>query len=167
MTIGSDNSPSPPTSAAMASWLLPRLLGHAKANSLLLTGDTVNPDSPYIRDLYHKILPNREDVFPAAFEFAKELAANTSQLSVAYTKGLLAHPGDSIEENHILDSRAIKLLGSSADAEEGVKSFKQRRQARFPDTLSKNSSPWYPWVSRMSLLRSSIPYKVYFTVENN
>src|ERR1700722_121928 len=111
MTIGSDNSP--PTSAAMASWLLPRLLGHSKANSLLLTGDTVNPDSPYIRDLYHKILPNREDLFPAAFEFAKELAANTSQLSVAYKEAWVARPGNSIEDNDILDSRAIKLLGSS------------------------------------------------------
>jgi hypothetical protein len=40
-------------------------------------------------DLYHKILLNRVEVFPAALAFAQELAANTSQLSIAYTKGLL------------------------------------------------------------------------------
>jgi enoyl-CoA hydratase/carnithine racemase len=127
--------------------MLPRLLGHANATAVLLSGETLTPDSRYIRDLYYKIIPQREQVFPAALEFARELAANTSQLSVAYTKGLLLHPGASIEENHIIDSRAIKILGSGADAVEGVKSFKERRPPKFPDTLSKNSSPWYPWVS--------------------
>jgi enoyl-CoA hydratase/carnithine racemase len=134
-------------STAMASWFLPRLLGHAKANSLLLTGDTFSPESPPIQDLYYKILPAREDVFPTALAFAKELAAHTSQVSVAYTKGLLLHPGSNIEENHILDSRAIRLTGSSADAVEGVKSFMERRSPKFTDTLSKNLTPWYPWVS--------------------
>lgn len=85
-------------------------------------------------------------MFPAALNLARELAANTSQIAVAYTKGLLQHPGDTIEENHLLDSRAIKLLASGKDAAEGALSFKERRKPKFPDTLSKNSSPWYPWV---------------------
>jgi enoyl-CoA hydratase/carnithine racemase len=127
--------------------LLPRLIGHAKANALFLTGHTINPESPYIRDLYYKVYPTREEVFPAALEFAKEIAANTSQLSIAYTKGLLLHPGDSAEENHVLDSRALKLLASGSDASEGLKAFLERRPVKFTDTLSKNSSPWYPWVS--------------------
>ncbi|KAE9405221.1 peroxisomal enoyl-CoA-hydratase [Gymnopus androsaceus JB14] len=130
---------------AASTYLLPRLLGHSRANSLLLSGITVSPTSPLISNLYHEILPRREDVFPAALALAKDLAINTSQISVAYTKGLLQHPGDTIEENHILDSRAIKLLGSGKDAAEGALSFKERRNPKFPDTLSKNSSPWYPW----------------------
>jgi len=52
-----------------------------------------------------------------------------------------------VEENHLLDSRAMRLLGSSADGAEGVLSFKERRLPKFTGTLSKNSSPWYPWVS--------------------
>lgn len=85
-------------------------------------------------------------MFPAALNFARELAANTSQIAVAYAKGLLQHPGDTIEENHLLDSRAIKLLAPGKDAAEGALSFKERRKPKFLDTLSKNSSPWYPWV---------------------
>jgi enoyl-CoA hydratase/carnithine racemase len=131
---------------AISSFLLPRLLGHSKANALLLTGDTVSPESPYIRDLYYKILPTREEVFPAALAFAKELGANTSQVAVAYSKGLLLHPGASAEENHIIDSRALKLVASGKDAAEGAKAFKERRAARFSGTLSNNLSPWYPWV---------------------
>lgn len=131
----------------MSTYLLPRLLGHSKANSLLLTGATVSPDSPYIKDLYHQILPTREEVFPTAKAFAEELVQNTSQVSIAYAKGLLQHPGNSAEENHMLDSRAMRLLGQSKDGAEGINSFKERRLPKFTDTLAKNTSSWYPWVS--------------------
>ncbi|KAJ3785388.1 peroxisomal enoyl-CoA-hydratase [Lentinula aff. detonsa] len=130
---------------ATSSYLLPRLVGYSRANSLLLTGATFSPTSPLISSLYHEIIPRREDVFPAALALAKDLASNASQISVAYTKGLLQHPGDTIEENHILDSRALKLTGSGADAAEGALAFKERRPPKFPDMLSKISSPWYPW----------------------
>lgn len=130
---------------ATSTYLLPRLIGHSRANSLLLTGATVTPESPYIKDLYHQILPTREEVYPAAKAFAEELAANTSMVSIAYTKGLLQHPGSSIEENHLLDSRGIKLGAMSNDGKEGVLAFKERRLPKFKDKLSENVSPWYPW----------------------
>ncbi|KAF8910628.1 peroxisomal enoyl-CoA-hydratase [Gymnopilus junonius] len=132
-------------------YLLPRLIGHSRATSLLLTGMTVSPDSPYIQSLYHQILPTRSEVYPAAKAFATELVANSSQMAVAYTKGLLQHPGNSIEENHLLDSRVIKLLASSVDGAEGAKSFKERRVPKFTGVLSKDSSPWYPWWHRVDV----------------
>ncbi|KAJ7227384.1 hypothetical protein GGX14DRAFT_555937 [Mycena pura] len=116
---------------ATTSYLLPRLLGHSRADSLLLTGDTFPADSPLIQGLYHKILPTREEVFPAALAFAQELAATTSQVSVAVTKGLIQHPGDSVEENHIYDSRGMRELAQSADGEEGIRSFKEKRAPKF------------------------------------
>ncbi|KAH0590753.1 hypothetical protein H2248_000878 [Termitomyces sp. 'cryptogamus'] len=130
---------------ATSTYLLPRLLGHSRASSLLLTGATVTPDSPVIRDLYQQIIPLRQDVFPVAKAFAEELVSNTSQPSVAYTKALIQHPGDSIEENHLLDSMAIRVLGKSKDAEEGVNSFKERRAPRFTDTLSETVKRFPPW----------------------
>ncbi|KAJ6623954.1 peroxisomal enoyl-CoA-hydratase [Mycena sp. CBHHK59/15] len=130
---------------ATSSYLLPRLLGHSRANSLLLTGATFTPDSPYVQGLYHQILPTREEVFPAALAFAKELAASTSQVSIAVAKGLLQHPGDSAEENHLYDSRAMRMLGGSADGEEGIRSFKEKRDPQFTGTLSKDLDTWYPW----------------------
>jgi len=136
---------------AASTYLLPRLLGHSRASSLLLTGATVAPTSPYIEALYHRILPTREEVFPAAKAFAEELVANTSQVAIAYAKGLLQHPGDSIEENHLLDSRAIRLLAASPDGEEGVKSFKERRLPKFTDTLSNHTTSFYPWWRRLDV----------------
>jgi len=136
---------------ATSSYLLPRLLGHSRANSLLLTGATVTPDSPHIKDLYHEILSNREEVYPKAKAFAQELAISTSQTSVAITKGLLQHPGDSAEANHLLDSRAVRILSGSKDAAEGIESFKEKRLPKFTDTLSKNMSHWYPWWPRIDI----------------
>ncbi|PIL35489.1 hypothetical protein GSI_02217 [Ganoderma sinense ZZ0214-1] len=130
---------------AASSYLLPKLLGHSRALSLFLTGATVSPDSPLISGLYHSILPTREEVFPAALKLAKELAENTSQTAVAVTKGLLWHTPDTIEEAHILDSRAIRVLGAAGDAAEGARAFVERRMPKMKDKLSDNLTPWMPW----------------------
>ncbi|KAJ7707551.1 peroxisomal enoyl-CoA-hydratase [Mycena rosella] len=126
-------------------YLLPRLIGQSRANSLLLTGATFTADSPIVAALYHQILPTREAVFPAALAFAKELAATTSQVSIAVAKGLIQHPGDSAEENHLYDSLAMRTLGGTADGEEGIRSFKEKREPKFSGTLSKDLGPWHPW----------------------
>ncbi|KAJ6531949.1 peroxisomal enoyl-CoA-hydratase [Mycena capillaripes] len=135
---------------AISSYLLPRLIGHSRANSLLLTGATFTPESPLIQGLYHQILPTREGVFPAALAFAKELAATTSQTSIAVAKGLIQNPGNSAEENHLYDSKAMRALGGSADGEEGVKSFIEKRDPKFTGTLSKDLGSWFPWWQQLN-----------------
>jgi len=133
--------------AAASTYLLPRLLGYSRTVGLLLSGGTCSPDSPLLQGLYHATFPNREDVFPAALAFAHELAANTSQTAVAWTKALLWRGADSIEGQHILDSRGISDLASRGDAAEGVQAFKEHRPVRFSDVLSKDLSEFVPWVS--------------------
>ncbi|KAI0325295.1 peroxisomal enoyl-CoA-hydratase [Cubamyces sp. BRFM 1775] len=129
---------------ACSSYLLPRLIGHSRAMSLFITGATVTPDSPLLSGLYHAILPTREEVFPAALALAKDLAVNTSQTAIAVTKALVWRGYDNIEEQHIVDSRAIRILARSPDAEEGATAFKQRRAPKFADQLSR-LAPWMPW----------------------
>ncbi|KAI9000426.1 peroxisomal enoyl-CoA-hydratase [Trametes punicea] len=135
---------------ACSSYLLPRLIGHSRATSLFITGATVTPDSPLLSGLYHTILPRREEVFPAALALAKELAANTSQTAVAVSKALIWRGYDNIEEQHIVDSRAIRILARSPDAEEGALSFKQRRAPKFADKLER-LVPWMPWWREISV----------------
>jgi len=130
---------------AASTFMLPRLLGHSRANSLLLTGQTVTPEHPHIRDLYHATFPTRAEVYPAAKAFALDLASRTSMTSVAFTKALLLHPGATIEENHLLDSRGVRILGVSKDAAEGARAFKEKRAPRFTDTLGESKTAWYPW----------------------
>ncbi|KAH9953882.1 peroxisomal enoyl-CoA-hydratase [Russula dissimulans] len=136
---------------AASSYLLPRLLGYSRAVGLLLSGGTYSPDSRLLQGLYHGTYPNREDVFPAALAFAHELAANTSQTSVAWTKALLWRGADSVEGQHILDSRGISDLAGRADAAEGASAFKERRPVRFSDVLSKNLSDFVPWWTELDV----------------
>ena len=89
-------------------------------------------------------------MLPAALAFAHELAANTSQTSIAWTKALLWRGADTIEGQHVLDSRGIADLASRADAAEGARAFKERRPIEFPDVLSKDLSDFVPWVRRRS-----------------
>lgn len=135
------------TIAAISTYLLPRLIGYSRAVGLLLSGGTYSPDSPLLQGLYHATFPNREDVLPAALAFARELAANTSQTGVAWTKALLWRGADSIEGQHILDSRGIADLASRGDAAEGAQAFKEHRAVRFSDVLSRDLSDFVPWVS--------------------
>ncbi|KAF7328000.1 Enoyl-CoA hydratase isomerase family protein [Mycena kentingensis (nom. inval.)] len=110
------------------------------------------PDSPALNGLYHQVLPTRDAVFPAALVFAQELASTTSMLSVAVTKSLIQHPGDSIEESHIHESRALSELAQGPDAAEGVISFLEKRKPKFPGTLSDDLGGWFPWVRLLTLL---------------
>ncbi|KAJ3714083.1 ClpP/crotonase-like domain-containing protein [Lentinula raphanica] len=128
-----------------STYLLSRLIGQSRATAVLLSGAVMLPDSPMLSGLYYEVLPNRTDVLPAALKLAKNLAANASQISIAYSKGLLHHNGSSVEEQHLLESRVMKLVGASEDAAEGAKAFMQRRKPNFPDTPNRNLSPWYPW----------------------
>lgn len=132
---------------AASTYLLPRLLGYSRTVGLLLSGGTYSPNSPLLQGLYHTTFPNREDVFPAALSFAHELAANTSQTAVAWTKALLWRGADSIEGQHILDSRGMSDLTPRGDAAEGVQAFKEHRPAQFSGVLSKDLSEFVPWVS--------------------
>ncbi|KAH8814569.1 peroxisomal enoyl-CoA-hydratase [Flagelloscypha sp. PMI_526] len=133
---------------ATSAYLLPRLIGHSKAAAIFLSGGTFKADSPVIKDLYFASYPSREEVLPAALAFAKELAVNASQPSITYAKGLLHHPGDSVEESHLYDSRIIKMLSASRDAKEGAMAFMKRREPKFQDTNSENLNlDFYPWWS--------------------
>lgn len=66
---------------------------------------------------------------------------------MAYTKALLWHGGDSVEEQHLLDSRVFVETTSARDAKEGARAFVERREPRFEDRLGEDMSDWYPWVS--------------------
>ncbi|KAL1728784.1 ClpP/crotonase-like domain-containing protein [Schizophyllum commune] len=130
---------------ATSTYLLPRLIGQSRAMSVLLAGDVLTPASHHLDGLYHALFPTREEVLPAALAFAKELAENTSMVSVAYTKGLIQHPGADQEENHLHDSMAMATFSQGRDAREGTKAFFERRAPKFEDTLSKNFPSYYPW----------------------
>ena len=71
--------------------------------------------------------------------------------SVAMIKALIWRGANNPEEQHLLESRAIRSLAVSEDGEEGVKSFFEKRKPKFTGTLSKDMPAWVPWVSHSLL----------------
>jgi enoyl-CoA hydratase/carnithine racemase len=91
------------------------------------------------------------DLLPAARALAREIADNTSQVSVALTRRMLWRmlAADHPMEAHKVDSRAIQIRGQSGDAREGVESFLEKRRAKYPDRVSKDMPDIFPeWTDR-------------------
>jgi enoyl-CoA hydratase/carnithine racemase len=84
---------------------------------------------------------------PRARAIAREIAENTSPVSVALIRQMMwrglgmDHP----MEAHKVDSRGIYSRGASADVKEGVVSFLEKRPAKFPQHVSTDMPPYFPW----------------------
>jgi enoyl-CoA hydratase/carnithine racemase len=134
------------TPEAASSWFLPRLVGMQTALEWCMTGRIFDANEAFDRGLVRSVhAPNT--LLNTAYELAHEIADNTSAVSVAMTRAMLwrlsaaEHPMMA----HRVDSRAIYRLSRSADAREGVRSFLEKRPARYPDTVSGEMPDFYPW----------------------
>ncbi|MBX7483236.1 crotonase/enoyl-CoA hydratase family protein [Qipengyuania qiaonensis] len=134
------------TPEAASSWFLPRLVGMQTALEWCMTGRIFDANEALDRGLVRSVhAPN--DLMDAASGIAREIADNTSAVSVAMTRAMLwrlgggGHPMDA----HRIDSRAIYRLSRSADAREGIASFLEKRSPAYPDTVGGNMPDFYPW----------------------
>ena len=131
---------------AASSWFLPRIVGLPQALEWTMTGRVFDADEA-LRGGLVRSLHAPDDLLPAARALAREIANNTSAVSVAMTRAMLwrlsatAHPMMA----HRIDSRAIYRLSRSADMAEGVASFLAKRPPAFPDRVSSDMPDFYPW----------------------
>jgi enoyl-CoA hydratase/carnithine racemase len=113
------------------SWILPRLIGPARALDLLLSGRVVLAEEAQALGLVNRVLP-AEQLLTETVEYARELAVNCSPASMAtmkrqvYADLALALPG-------ALEKADRLMLESFAapDFVEGVASFIERRDPHF------------------------------------
>ena len=126
---------------AGSSWMLPRLVGVSRAMELLLSGRIFSGAEGAEMGLFSRALP-AEEVLPAAQEFARDLAANTSAVSVAATKGLVYDAlGQDREESHTIEHQVFRWMGNQADAREGVTAFLEKRAPQWPLSKVKDYPP--------------------------
>ncbi len=125
---------------AGATWMLPRLVGVSRAMELLLSGRIFSGAEGAEMGLFSRALP-AEEVLPAAQELARDLAANTSPVSVAATKALVYHGlGQDREEAHAVESQVFRWMGNSADAPR-VPPFSVKRPPQWPLSKVKDYPP--------------------------
>jgi enoyl-CoA hydratase/carnithine racemase len=134
------------TAEACSSWFLPRLVGISRAMEWCATGRVFDAEEALDGGLVRS-LHGPEDLLPAAYALAAEIAENTAPVSVALTRQMMWRMlgADHPMEAHKVDSRAIHSRGASADAVEGVTAFLQKREAAFPLTVSADMPPFFPW----------------------
>ncbi|SFH63987.1 enoyl-CoA hydratase-related protein [Albimonas pacifica] len=114
-----------------SAWLLPRLIGPMNAADLLLSGRTLRGAEAASLGLA-RALPDA-GFAEAAFEVARDLAANCSPRSMAVIKAQLrgAFVQTLAEATRMADVELEKCHGVP-DMEEGVAHFLERRPAAFP-----------------------------------
>jgi enoyl-CoA hydratase/carnithine racemase len=122
---------------AYSHWVLPRMIGIARAAEVLLTGATFDGHRAVELGLGSRALP-AEEVLPAALRMAHDIASNTAPLSVAASKVLLWDSfGLSAAEVGERETSAHRVLMAHEDAREGVRAYLERRppswSGRLPD----------------------------------
>ena len=116
-----------------ASWLLPRLIGAAHSNDLLLTGRVVDADEAYRMGLVSRVLPV-EDLLPTAIEVAERMAAY-SAYGLAMTKSTLWANLEvgSLAAAAELEDRNQLMLGFTANLPEAMRAFAEGRPPVYTD----------------------------------
>jgi len=131
---------------AASTWFLPRIVGIAQAAEWVYTGRVFDADEALRGRLVSRVV-EPDKLLPAAYALAREIADNTSAISVALSRQLMwkllgaEHPMAA----HRLDSLGMFWTGRSADAYEGVSSFVEKRPPKFTLKPSTDMPPFYPW----------------------
>jgi len=133
---------------ACSTWFLPRLVGIAQAAEWAYSGRVFSAEEARDGGLVSRVVAPHA-LLPAARDIAREIADNTSAVSVALIRQMMwrmlgaEHP----RQAHHLDSLGMWHTGRSADAQEGVTSFLDKRPPHFTGRPSKDMPPFYPWWS--------------------
>jgi 2-(1,2-epoxy-1,2-dihydrophenyl)acetyl-CoA isomerase len=113
-----------------ASWLLPRLVGMARAKELALLGDLIGADEALAMGLVNRVLP-LDELDTTVAEWAGRLAVGPT-LALSMTKTLLHQSGAlSMDEALEAEARAQAVNFFSDDLAEALRAFAEKRTPRF------------------------------------
>ena len=131
---------------ACSTWFLPRIVGIAQAAEWVYTGRVFDAEEALRARLVSQVVAP-DALLPTARGLAREIADNTSAVSVALSRQLLWKllGADHPMEAHRLDSQGMFWTGRGADAYEGVTSFVEKRPPHFTQKASADMPPFYPW----------------------
>jgi enoyl-CoA hydratase/carnithine racemase len=135
---------------ACSSWFLTRAVGISRAMEWVATGRVFEAAEALDGRLVSRVVPHAE-LLPQARALAREIADNTSAVSVALSRQMLWKMlgADHPMQAHRLDSRGIYAMGRSPDGYEGVKSFLEKRPAKFGMKVSTDMPDFFPfWEER-------------------
>jgi enoyl-CoA hydratase/carnithine racemase len=114
-----------------SSWMLPRLVGMARACDLLFSGRMIDASEALAMGLVNRVVPH-EELAAAARDAASELATLSSPRSIAVMKRLLyTHQFTDLATATAEGDAEMVASFPSEDFREGVASFLEKRPPRF------------------------------------
>ena len=121
-----------------ASWLLPRLVGAAHSNDMLLTGRRIDAADALRIGLVSRVLPEAE-LMPAVLEAAARMC-EFSPYGLQMTKEIiwvnLENP--SLESAIEIEDRNQLMLGFTENLQEAIRAFDQKRDPVYTDEPRKD-----------------------------
>ncbi len=115
---------------AGSTYILPRLIGVARAMELSLLGEKLPATTALEWGLINRVYEDAE-LMGEAMKMARELA-NGPTVSLALIRGLYwDSPENTFEQQLDLEFRTQRVAGNTDDFKEGVKAFLEKRPAQF------------------------------------
>ncbi|MEP4784295.1 MAG: crotonase/enoyl-CoA hydratase family protein [Erythrobacter sp.] len=131
---------------ACSSWFLPKIVGISQALEWCFSGRVFDAEEAKAGGLVRSIHAG-DDLMAEAVKIAREIADNTSALSVAMTRAMMWRLSATQQPMmaHRIDSKAIYTLSRGVDAKEGIASFLEKREPSYPGKVSSDMPDFYPW----------------------
>lgn len=111
-------------------WLLPKLVGNARALGLALLGDKLPAEQAQAWGLIWQCVDDAE-LMPTARKLAAQLAAGPTRGLARTKEAIYAAATQSFEESLEMERLFQRELGQSSDYAEGVAAFVAKRAAKF------------------------------------
>lgn len=113
-----------------STWLLPRLIGTARARELSLLGEKLPAEQALAWGLVNRVHPDG-DLLREATSLAADLATGPTRSLAAIRRLYWASPDNTYEQQLDLERSLQREAGRTRDAREGIRAFLEKRKPEF------------------------------------
>lgn len=113
-----------------ASWMLPRMVGKARATEMMMLGEKISPEKALDWGMIYKVVEDA-DLMAEARALATRLANGPTLSYATMRKNILVAMENSYSEQLLAEAEGQRIAGSSEDAMEGGMAFLQKRKPEF------------------------------------
>jgi 2-(1,2-epoxy-1,2-dihydrophenyl)acetyl-CoA isomerase len=111
-------------------WLLPRLVGRARAQAMMMLAERIPAEQARDWGLIYEVVDD-EVLAERSMQFARRLADGPTRAHRLIRQGIRQALESTLTETLAMERRAQREAGDSADFLEGIAAFRDKRPARF------------------------------------